>query len=185
MTTALTEIIPAAWRKPIYAAFALAGLALGVIASWYGPEHVPDWHAAATNVYLYVGGALGITAAANTLSARTVLSEQEITLAEAQDELDRALAAGQVQPPVDIADEPPMDADGNVIRPLGELEDEVEVVDEADDDGLAEDEIFAADLELEDEVEVVEDLDESSLEQAAREEIDRTPPPATWGGPRH
>ena len=63
----LNDIIPAAWRKPIYAVFAVVGVALGAVASVYGPEHVPAWHAVTMNVYLYVGGALGFTAAANTI----------------------------------------------------------------------------------------------------------------------
>src|SRR5690606_15299509 len=58
---------PAAWRKPIYAVFAVIGVGLGAVASAYGPEHVPAWHAVTMNVYLYVGGALGFTAAANTI----------------------------------------------------------------------------------------------------------------------
>lgn len=63
----LNDIIPAAWRKPIYAVFAVVGVALGAVASAYGPEHVPTWHAVTMNVYLYIGGALGFTAAANTI----------------------------------------------------------------------------------------------------------------------
>lgn len=63
----LNDIIPAAWRKPIYAVFAVVGVGLGAVASAYGPEHVPAWHAVTMNVYLYVGGALGFTAAANTI----------------------------------------------------------------------------------------------------------------------
>ncbi|WP_172169353.1 hypothetical protein [Brevibacterium sp. CT2-23B] len=63
----LNEIIPAAWRKPTYAVYALIGVALGAIATAYGPEHVPARHAVATNVFLYVGGAFGLTAAANTI----------------------------------------------------------------------------------------------------------------------
>lgn len=63
----LNDVIPAAWRKPIYAVFAVVGVGLGAVASAYGPEHVPAWHAVTMNVYLYVGGALGFTAAANTI----------------------------------------------------------------------------------------------------------------------
>lgn len=67
MSPMLNDIIPAAWRKPIYAVFAVVGVGLGAVASAYGPEHVPAWHAVTMNVYLYVGGALGFTAAANTI----------------------------------------------------------------------------------------------------------------------
>lgn len=80
--TMLNEIIPAAWRKPIYAAFAIIGVALGAIASAYGPESIPDWHATTTNVYLYLGGALGFTAAANTLAARRITGDEPVVLEE-------------------------------------------------------------------------------------------------------
>lgn len=63
----LNDIIPAKYRKPVYVAYALAGVALGAIATAYGPDNVPEWHAVTTNVVLYVGGAFGLTAAANTI----------------------------------------------------------------------------------------------------------------------
>lgn len=64
----LNEIIPAAWRKPTYLVYALIGVALGAIAQAFGGvDNAPEWHAIVTNVYLYVGGAFGLTAAANTI----------------------------------------------------------------------------------------------------------------------
>lgn len=63
----LNDIIPAEYRKPIYVVYALIGVALGAIATAYGPDNVPDWHAVTSNVYLYIGGAFGLTAAANTI----------------------------------------------------------------------------------------------------------------------
>lgn len=74
----LNDIIPAAWRKPVYAVYALIGVALGAIASAYGPEHVPAWHAVATNVFLYVGGAFGLTAAANTIVQKRVTGDESV-----------------------------------------------------------------------------------------------------------
>ena len=68
----LHDIIPAKYRKPIYAVYALVGVALGAIATAYGPESVPEWHAVTTNVVLYVGGAFGLTAAANTIVTKSV-----------------------------------------------------------------------------------------------------------------
>lgn len=71
----LNEIIPAAWRKPTYVVYALIGVALGAIATAYGPENVPEWHAVTTNVVLYIGGAFGLTAAANTIVSRRADSD--------------------------------------------------------------------------------------------------------------
>ncbi|MCS4593549.1 hypothetical protein KTJ89_11210 [Brevibacterium sediminis] len=63
----LNDIIPAKYRKPVYVAYALVGVALGATATAYGPDNVPEWHAVTTNVVLYIGGAFGLTAAANTI----------------------------------------------------------------------------------------------------------------------
>lgn len=71
----LNDIIPAKYRKPVYVAYALVGVALGAIATAYGPDSVPEWHAVTTNVVLYIGGAFGLTAAANTIVSRTTDSD--------------------------------------------------------------------------------------------------------------
>lgn len=71
----LNDIIPAKYRKPVYVAYALAGVALGAIATAYGPDNVPEWHAVTTNVVLYIGGAFGLTAAANTIVSRSTDSD--------------------------------------------------------------------------------------------------------------
>lgn len=68
----LNDIIPAKYRKPVYVAYALVGVALGAIATAYGPDNVPEWHAVTTNVVLYIGGAFGLTAAANTIVTKHV-----------------------------------------------------------------------------------------------------------------
>ncbi|AZL13770.1 hypothetical protein CXR25_13805 [Brevibacterium aurantiacum] len=72
----LNEIIPATWRKPTYVAYALVGVALGAIATAYGPDNIPEWHAVTTNVVLYIGGAFGLTAAANTIVSRSADSDE-------------------------------------------------------------------------------------------------------------
>lgn len=71
----LNEIIPATWRKPLYLTFVLVSVALGAIATAYGPENAPAWHAVTTNVVLYIGGAFGLTAAANTIVSRSADSD--------------------------------------------------------------------------------------------------------------
>ena len=73
----LNEIIPANYRKPVYVAYALIGVSLGAIATAYGPENVPEWHAVTTSVVLYIGGAFGLTAAANTLVTKRVSENTE------------------------------------------------------------------------------------------------------------
>lgn len=73
----LNDIIPAKYRKPVYVAYALVGVALGAIATAYGPENVPAWHAVTTNVVLYLGGAFGLTAAANTFVSKRVPDDTE------------------------------------------------------------------------------------------------------------
>lgn len=71
----LNDIIPAAWRKPTYVVYALIGVTLGAIATAYGPDNIPEWHAVTTNVVLYIGGAFGLTAAANTIVSRSADSD--------------------------------------------------------------------------------------------------------------
>ena len=86
----LHDIIPAKYRKPIYAVYALIGVALGAIAQAYGGvDSVPEWHAIVTNVYLYVGGAFGLTAAANTIVTKHVPdtdNADELEVYDADDE---------------------------------------------------------------------------------------------------
>lgn len=96
----LNEIIPATWRKPTYVVYALIGVTLGAIATAYGPDSIPEWHAVTTNVVLYIGGAFGLTAAANTIVTRSTDSDNA-------EEID-----------VDDTDDVPLDEDG-------EYEDEV------------------------------------------------------------
>lgn len=91
----LNEIIPATWRKPTYLVYALIGVALGAIAQAFGGvDNVPEWHAIVTNVYLYVGGAFGLTAAANTVVSHRSDSDD----------------AEEIEP--DDADDVPLDEDG-------------------------------------------------------------------------
>lgn len=59
--TILIDIIPAAARRYVYAAFALIGLVIGALA--LTPAALAEW---VPTVYAFVGGALGLTAYANT-----------------------------------------------------------------------------------------------------------------------
>lgn len=108
----LNEIIPAKYRKPVYVAYALVGVALGAIATAYGPDNVPEWHAVTTNVVLYIGGAFGLTAAANTIVSHTptdttpIIEPDDDDYDPVEDDIDdgyEALAAAEVDmtPPVD------------------------------------------------------------------------------------
>lgn len=102
----LNEIIPAAWRKPTYVVYALIGVALGAIATAYGPDNAPEWHGIITNVFLYVGGAFGLTAAANTIVSRRAESSdaeevepedvEDVPLDEDSEYDDEELAADEI-----------------------------------------------------------------------------------------
>ncbi|HET7387345.1 MAG TPA: hypothetical protein VFJ19_11855, partial [Nocardioidaceae bacterium] len=59
-----TDIIPAAYRKPLYALYALAGLVLGAWQLAVEPD--PHWLVTAFVIYGFVGGGIGATAASNT-----------------------------------------------------------------------------------------------------------------------
>ena len=64
----LNDVIPAAWRKPIYAAYALAGAIIGAIQVGYLSAEVgqPVWLTVTLAVYGFIGTAIGFTASANT-----------------------------------------------------------------------------------------------------------------------
>lgn len=64
----LNDIIPAAWRKPIYAAYALAGAIIGAVQVGYLSAEAgqPLWLTVALAVYGFIGTAIGFTASANT-----------------------------------------------------------------------------------------------------------------------
>lgn len=64
----ISTYIPAAWRKPIYGAFAVAGVIIGAIQvgiAAIGAEN-PDWLLVVLAVFPFVAGAVGFTASANT-----------------------------------------------------------------------------------------------------------------------
>lgn len=67
MTNVLTDILPGAWRKGLYAVYALLGVALGStqvgIASANAGQ--PTWLTVSFAVYAFVGGSFGLTAASN------------------------------------------------------------------------------------------------------------------------
>ena len=64
----LRDVIPAAWRKPIYAAYALAGAIIGAIQVGYLSAEAgqPVWLTVTLAVYGFIGTAIGFTASANT-----------------------------------------------------------------------------------------------------------------------
>lgn len=69
MSDFLDDIIPAAARKKVYAVFALIGVILGAVQVAYASiasSGQPAWLTAALAVYAFLGGALGLTARANT-----------------------------------------------------------------------------------------------------------------------
>lgn len=78
----ISAYIPAAFRKPLYGAFAVIGLTIGAfqigIASVSGAE--PEWLTIAVNVFPFVATAIGFTAASNTTAA--VYTEEEFHVAE-------------------------------------------------------------------------------------------------------
>jgi hypothetical protein len=60
-------LIPAAVRQALYVLYAVAGVALGSIQVAFIAATVsqPAWLVVAFAIYVYIGGALGLTAAAN------------------------------------------------------------------------------------------------------------------------
>lgn len=64
----LRDVIPAAWRKPIYAAYALAGAIIGAVQVGYLSAEAgqPVWLTVTLAVYGFIGTAIGFTASANT-----------------------------------------------------------------------------------------------------------------------
>ena len=65
----LVDIIPAEWRKPIYAIYAVLGVVLGAIQIALDPD--PSWLMTTMAVYAFVGGAIGFVASANTIPTKT------------------------------------------------------------------------------------------------------------------
>lgn len=64
----ISTYIPAAWRKPIYGAFAVAGVVIGAIQvgiAATGAEN-PEWLLVTLAVFPFLAGAVGFTASANT-----------------------------------------------------------------------------------------------------------------------
>jgi len=63
----LTNIIPAAWRQRVYAAYALVIVALGATQVGYVTAQAaqPTWLAIAVDVVAYLGVAIGVMAASN------------------------------------------------------------------------------------------------------------------------
>ena len=64
----ISTYIPAAWRKPIYGAFAVAGVVIGAIQVGFAAAEVgnPLLLNITLAVFPFVAGAIGFTASANT-----------------------------------------------------------------------------------------------------------------------
>jgi hypothetical protein len=64
----ISSYIPAAWRKPIYGAFAVAGVVIGAIQVGFSAAEVgnPLWLNITLAVFPFLAGAIGFTASANT-----------------------------------------------------------------------------------------------------------------------
>lgn len=78
----LVDIIPAEWRKPIYAVYAVLGVILGAVQIALDPD--PGWLMTTMAVYAFVGGAIGFVASANTVPTKDVPADAEI-VTEAED----------------------------------------------------------------------------------------------------
>ena len=64
----ISTYIPAAWRKPIYGAFAVLGVVIGAIQVGFAAAEAgnPLWLNITLAVFPFVAGAVGFTASANT-----------------------------------------------------------------------------------------------------------------------
>ena len=67
----ISTYIPAAWRKPIYGAFAVVGVIIGAIQVGFAAAEAgnPLWLNITLAVFPFVAGAVGFTASANTDAA--------------------------------------------------------------------------------------------------------------------
>jgi len=76
----LNDIIPAAWRKPIYAAYALAGAIIGAVQVAYLSAEAgqPLWLTVTLAVYGFIGTAIGFTASANTPAGGKITGDESV-----------------------------------------------------------------------------------------------------------
>lgn len=76
----LNDIIPAAWRKPIYAAYALAGAIIGAVQVAYLSAEAgqPLWLTVTPAVYGFIGTAIGFTASANTPAGGKITGDEAV-----------------------------------------------------------------------------------------------------------
>lgn len=72
MPSFLTDVIPGSARKWFYAVYAVVATGLGATAVWFSSlgDGQPKWLVAASAVWLFVGGAFGLTAGANVPAER-------------------------------------------------------------------------------------------------------------------
>lgn len=76
----LNDIIPASWRKPVYAAYALAGAIIGAVQVGYLSAEAgqPLWLTVTLAVYGFLGTAIGFTASANTPASGTPTGNESV-----------------------------------------------------------------------------------------------------------
>lgn len=76
----LNDIIPAAWRKPVYAAYALAGAIIGAVQVGYLSAEAgqPLWLTVTLAVYGFIGTAIGFTASANTPTVGKITGDESV-----------------------------------------------------------------------------------------------------------
>ena len=76
----LNDIIPAAWRKPIYATYALAGATIGAVQVAYLSAEAgqPLWLTVTLAVYGFIGTAIGFTASANTPAGGKITGDESV-----------------------------------------------------------------------------------------------------------
>lgn len=101
----LRDIIPAAWRKPTYAAYALAGAVIGAVQVGYLSAEAgqPLWLTVTLAVYGFIGTAIGFTASANTPAGGQITGDEPIV--PEVDELAGVTDEAQDDIEEDVADE--------------------------------------------------------------------------------
>ena len=81
----LKDIIPAEWRKPTYAIYAIIGFLLGAIQIGWVPN--PEWLITAFAVYAFTGTAFGFVASGNTNTEPETDDEYEPKYADTDPEV--------------------------------------------------------------------------------------------------
>lgn len=104
----LNDVIPAAWRKPIYAAYALAGAIIGAVQVGYLSAEAgqPVWLTVTLAVYGFIGTAIGFTASANTPAGGKFTGNEPVV--PESDELAGVTDTAEDDIEVDVEEEEPL-----------------------------------------------------------------------------